>query len=326
MAPPAAPEPAGVRCPRCGYDLRGLVAAWRETCPLEGRCGECGLDFAWAEIFSALAQAPRWCVEFAPGMRVLPAALFTAAMSLAPARFWKSMRMSFPLRPRRLALYVIVLAAACYACFAMAHASIVVEYAGRRGVTWGAPGPGKGTVWLHAALLPFSDRAVHQITVGPPGAGVLRLSPRMFLVYWPVGIHFTAAAVPAVIAGPLVLAALVATRRQANVRAVHLVRMTAYSAVWLAAVWTIGSVMHVASWKGMWLARSAAVERVQAIAMVLWMLLLWHAAIRHYLRLRHAWATAIAATVTGVLGGMIALLAINRGLALGFLQTFGLPE
>jgi hypothetical protein len=30
--------------------------------------------------------------------------------------------------------------------------------------------------------------------------------------------------------------------------------------------------------------------------------------------------------VTGVLGGMIALLAINRGLALGFLQTFGLPE
>ena len=53
------------RCPRCGYDLRGVVTTWADACPLESTCSECGLFFAWSEVIGPLAPRPGWCVEFA---------------------------------------------------------------------------------------------------------------------------------------------------------------------------------------------------------------------------------------------------------------------
>ena len=54
------------RCPRCGYDLRGVVATWAEACPLQSTCSECGLALEWSEVVGARARRPGWCVEFAP--------------------------------------------------------------------------------------------------------------------------------------------------------------------------------------------------------------------------------------------------------------------
>ena len=105
-------QPARVRCPRCGYDLRGLVATWEDCCPLEGVCSECGLTLRWAEVLVPEKLAPRWCVEFARSRRDLPGAcMATFVRSYRPWRFWTSIRMAYPVRGKRLAVYVLLLLA-----------------------------------------------------------------------------------------------------------------------------------------------------------------------------------------------------------------------
>jgi len=44
-------------CPRCQYNQSGTVAAWPTdavgaACPLQGRCPECGLDFACRDVLN----------------------------------------------------------------------------------------------------------------------------------------------------------------------------------------------------------------------------------------------------------------------------------
>ncbi len=98
-----------VRCPRCGYDLRGAVAAWAESCPLQGQCAECGLAFSWAHLLCPATFEPQWCVEFAPRRRFLRAAGATFGRSFRPWRFWSAIKMSMPVRRRRLVGYALLL-------------------------------------------------------------------------------------------------------------------------------------------------------------------------------------------------------------------------
>lgn len=53
------------RCPRCRYDLRSAVAGWLDQCPLEGRCSECGLAFAWQEVMDPAKLPHAWGVGLA---------------------------------------------------------------------------------------------------------------------------------------------------------------------------------------------------------------------------------------------------------------------
>ncbi len=109
MTPPVLPESAP-QCPRCGYDLRGAVAAWRHACPMTGTCTECGLSFDWAEVLVPQKFEPRWCVEFTrPPQRFAWACLGTILRSALPWRFWSALNMSMPVRPVRLAAYLAVL-------------------------------------------------------------------------------------------------------------------------------------------------------------------------------------------------------------------------
>jgi hypothetical protein len=94
-------------CPRCGYDLRGTVATWEDSCPLSGVCTECGLELSWAEVLVPEKYEPRWCIEFEPRKRRLfRAAIATLARSFVPWRFWRDLKMSHPIRWRRLSIYL----------------------------------------------------------------------------------------------------------------------------------------------------------------------------------------------------------------------------
>ncbi len=98
------------RCPRCGYDLRGAIGTWTEQCPLQGTCAECGLQFSWAEVLHPEKFEPRWCVEFAPGMRrIIQASASTFIRSFWPLGFWRALKMSMPIRWRRLVMYIAIL-------------------------------------------------------------------------------------------------------------------------------------------------------------------------------------------------------------------------
>ncbi|UCD76647.1 MAG: hypothetical protein JSV91_06920 [Phycisphaerales bacterium] len=99
-----------IRCPRCGYDQRGIVATWKDSCPLEGTCSECGLIINWSEVLQPEKYEPLWCVEFARGRARLPnAALRTYLRSFRPWRFWSQLKMASLIRWRRLTTYLLLL-------------------------------------------------------------------------------------------------------------------------------------------------------------------------------------------------------------------------
>lgn len=76
-------------CPRCGYDLSGAVDAWRDQCPLEGVCPECGGRFAWGDRFR-FGACP-WLFEW-HGRRLFQRLFVTIGRALRPWSFFKSIR------------------------------------------------------------------------------------------------------------------------------------------------------------------------------------------------------------------------------------------
>lgn len=100
-----------IRCPRCGYDLRGKVATWEDACPLAGTCTECGLTFGWAEVILPEKFEPTWCVEGCGrgAVRFIRSCIGTLARSFVPWSFWRRLSMSHRIRPRRIAAYLGVL-------------------------------------------------------------------------------------------------------------------------------------------------------------------------------------------------------------------------
>jgi hypothetical protein len=91
----------GLECPRCGHDLRGVVASWREACPLTGICTECGLELEWADVLSARLSLPRWSVEGCRGLhswiKRLGPQLFMA--TVRPRLLLRRIRMEHAFRP-----------------------------------------------------------------------------------------------------------------------------------------------------------------------------------------------------------------------------------
>ncbi len=91
------------QCPRCDYDLCGQIAAWQTECPLAGQCPECGLTFAWTDLFN-VEPPPRWSYEHAKGS--FPAHIWSLVRSVArvafPRRLWSTLKLSFPIVPSRL--------------------------------------------------------------------------------------------------------------------------------------------------------------------------------------------------------------------------------
>ncbi len=117
------PDP---RCPRCGYDQRGEIERWGTQCPLVGVCTECGLELDWSQILRPELYEPRWCVEFAGRRRSIPlACVRTFFRSLRPFKFWRRMRMAFPVRGRRLAIYV----ASLFVPFMLAYLAVQLTVA-----------------------------------------------------------------------------------------------------------------------------------------------------------------------------------------------------
>lgn len=310
-----------VTCPRCGYDLRGAIAAWTESCPLRGKCTECGLALDWAEVMSGSAYEPLWCVEFAARRRVIAAAFATMVMVFVPWKLWSSVRMDFPVRGGRLATYVAVLMATCYLSFCVAHGQYV-RFFWR--ASFGPPTPmtnpmSASEAAARAALSPFSDAPLGQVVLR---SGAIRRNNSSWEM---VGVWRDASCVLlfgllVVVAAPCVPAALLASRHRAAVRLRHLVRLVVYSLGWLPGLWGLvlaTALLHTLermlgrSLAGLWAVRG---EYAMLIGVPLLVFLWWEAAVRQYLHMQLSWAIAVAVTLLAV-GGGLALMGV---LAPGF--------
>jgi hypothetical protein len=76
---------------------------------MHGTCTECGLEFEWAYVLHPEKFEPRWCVEFAPAMRLPRSCAATFVRSLWPPGFWRRHNMAHALRRRRLLIYIVFL-------------------------------------------------------------------------------------------------------------------------------------------------------------------------------------------------------------------------
>lgn len=102
-------------CPRCRYDLAGVVASWRSACPCAGVCSECGLDFLWPDLLRADRQVDRTFIEHAARLSELPRAAFkTWRMALYPRAFWSWIRLHHEIRPRRMLLWLLLITLPLY--------------------------------------------------------------------------------------------------------------------------------------------------------------------------------------------------------------------
>ena len=296
-------------CPRCGYDLRGSAQSWRNACPLDGRCAECGLAFAWRDILTE-ALLPSWCVEFS-SRRGLPRTLVeTLGRSCSPWRFWSSVKMTHATRPRRLVVYVLFLTLSCYGILAATTGIFV--YKNWRDL-FGPGGQATNTMWIGEAVvrsmvLPLSGEPLGIYTWKRLGRRSPYMAPREFLGnLWVAWSLLWYGAIVAVL-GPLALIGLIASRRRAGIRPRHLVRAFVYSLGWVPFVWASGMAVPAR-----WLAVG---DYVLLLVIPTFVLLWWHAVVRRYLRMEHSWVVAASVTVLAMGGALV----IMSGVASGFVE------
>lgn len=302
-------------CPRCGYDLSGVVAAWRESCPMVGTCSECGLGLDWGETLNPMLRMPKWFVEnrksvaWRGAMRTLPRALL-------PWRFWGAVRMSFPVAPRRIALFLLLLAACFYATAGVAAALNVYE---QRTFPWHAGEIGDYDE-LVALFLPF-------VYVGSPSFG-----GNLIFNGW------TAAAGVWFLFVPVAFFLLPTTLRRAKVLPRHLGRAAAYGLVGLVllldahlALWVGVEALYTKwgragwPWLGVYSWRLVRPEWFYPAGSALWLFIWWHAATRRYLRLPNAGAVALALVLLAGLATLLVVASLQLAGATTMLDAWLVP-
>jgi hypothetical protein len=294
-------------CPRCDYDMRGLVGSWSDACPLEGTCSECGLSFHWRDVLHPAYGIAPWCVETKRSLRALPAQVIGTLLRTArPRRFWSSIALHHAIRWPRLAALVVSLMLATLILLDLATAAIGV--ADHRDVlTRGATSPVADLeVFVGFVTRPLSVRGVAGYVYRRASGGTFAvngLSPRDYVlglwgVHWPV----IAGSLLTPLTTAIAFAALPIASRRARVRPRHLVRVGTYGVV----VPVGGLALAVAgpTWSALLhppIVETHGLHLAAALLLIVGTFTWWHAAIDRYLRMERAMAVALSVTVIGLL-------------------------
>lgn len=289
-----------LHCPLCEYNLRGLT---------EPRCPECGATFSWDELRDPSRRLHPYLFEHHPE-RPVTAFWDTLVGSLRPRRFWRMLFPTQPSRPKRLIKYWLI----CVVLGLLAplvqlgveanwlqvdHQSERTNLARRASKGW-TPPPGMTLQQVQDFWYPLfpSPSFVMEILGFSRRAGWGYAAKQT----WWIGCYFQLmllVAWPAVAVGVMML--LRATMRRAQVRRVHLARVAIYSgdlAVWsglislplvilFALTAPTGGPMSDWSMLVLWLPVIAFFIMTDRLAL----------AIANYLRVRHAFGTALAVQV-----------------------------
>jgi hypothetical protein len=306
-----------INCPRCGYDLRGVVTSWINSCPLHGNCSECGLHIPWRTLVGE-RRYPLWSFEHAIA-KPLRRFLQTVLRLARPRAFWHELAMWHEIRWARLIGFVFITIAVVHLSAAAIAGSIKAERVIRSNreeiarYSWLA----KSSVANSGAMRLFPPPPTSWYA-GAPSAALGELWPYSMRK----GLGASAVVHPAVVYGllvtlvmPAAFIALPQTLRRAKVRRGHIVRVFLYSLVafpFLLAVWSGSLWVVVGGW------RSIPYEFLQTrflqqhegtiltFMCFLWLLAWWGTAVKYYLRLPRSWMIAFAMlTISGLVGTVV---------------------
>ena len=318
-------------CPRCGYDLSGKLEGYRESCPLDDVCSECGCEFRWSRVTSD-RPPPGWFVEH-DRRSILLTVPSTLAMLLAPLRFWRRVMMED--RPGW-GRAVLIPVSAYLLCGVLTAGALGIEAfrSLRAPPRWYFATWPDGTSLAVATRIagglvnPLSARelggpryvlAIHD-AVFPGGGRVIatRRSAAELLGLPPSAI----ASVPLAVSvfTPAVFLLPASTRKRYRVRVWHVARIGTYGLAGAIVISCIGVVYFAWSDSWGWGARSGLWywlgPLVPVASIAVWNLLWWWSATRSYLRIERALAFAGPLVLAGLLAGFTAtvvLLALVDG-------------
>lgn len=215
-------------CPRCGYDLSGAVAAWKDSCELVGTCPECGLGYDWADVLRPERMLLPGFVEHAlprgaEGRRwYLRRAVRTWLWTIWPMAFHRRVQLHHRINLARMFAWLPVMCVLMVLLGAAAEAMNVAVYYWLPGRSWKVFMEGLGTFVNSASLGMAVYRPGYWYWVGFRGMGF-----GLPVYFWAV-VAFCALV-------PLLLLAMPETRLRAQVRTVHVLRASIFGMSWLVA-------------------------------------------------------------------------------------------
>lgn len=298
------------QCPRCGYDLGGLVSLWEEAgcCRLEGRCSECGLGFEWGLIF-ADSEHP-WVCDVHHLKKRWRRLFKTIMMTFWPWRFWREVAMTDKVSMIRLLAIPLILFGILLGFQVLAN-----EWWSHQS-DWLEPNP---LVWIEVARWGF------QMLGSPPtwssawNGDVTSIMNGVLLaiVLWCALMVMSFGLLPH-------------SMRQARVAKRHLWRVAVYTYVPLVPYFIIwifldlimyglakytGSILFVEFWRWQMLGCSV----VPVIGWFIWQLTCWTIACDRYLKLPHSFGIAFLLSVaSGLLIAVVGVLWYNYSLVGSF--------
>lgn len=319
-----------IACPRCGYDLRGVVESWEEVCPMLGTCAECGLEFEWGELLSPRRMRPVWCVEFALGWTIVLAAFKTVLiLFFKPRKFWRELKMTHEPNWPRMTAIAIPLLLAGYLVFAGSVSSMSFNQY-RRAKQSLSPAPLEPIeIGIYAALNPFSNYGsgfgfysprdyarrfrpsdIWQHSLAAIRTNAFLLPWRTERWWWKPHSIFLAHGIMLVVLCPLAFLALPQSLRQAKVRWRHIARIGLYSLAALAPPFILLMHFQISTWS-----RLTRFGEYSAFGMLLFpaacMIIWWSLAAKHYLKLPHSWGVGICMVVLAYASGLFTIALID---------------
>ncbi|MHC4909241.1 MAG: hypothetical protein ACYTF9_05930 [Planctomycetota bacterium] len=294
-------------CPRCDYDMQGVVDAWVETCPLEGACSECGLALPWRDVLDPGYGMGRWCVETRRSFAAWPSqVLGTLARAARPRRFWSSIPLNQSIRWRRLLGFVVSLAVLALLLLDLATAAIAVadhRDTQARGATTAVTDL---EVFVAAATKPLSARPLAGYVYQRAGGGTLAVNALSAANYvrglWGRWWSIAAAVLIVPFTTAIAFAALPVARRRAKVRPRHIARVAAYGFI----VSLVALLLAVAgsTWSALLhppIVRPNALHALAVVVLVLGAIVWWHAAAERYLRMERPLVVAVGVAIIGLM-------------------------
>jgi hypothetical protein len=320
-----------VCCPRCGYDQRGVIATWIDSCPMQGTCSECGLNWEWGELFAPYMQLPVWSIEGARNILqqiwALPA---TFGLMHYPKEFWRDLKMHDPIRFSAFVRSLVFWFVSITLIFACAVGRIAWQ-----SVPPGTPLSRSIETAMYAAVSPFSSSPPNwyalpswKFSTGPPGpthwwryfaghyyfpdpanlqVALLTKNPWDFAFsFW----FFDAGEIVMLLASaaiPLCFMLLPVTVRRSRIRPVHLVRISMYSMFWPFLFVTLKVALRLPDF---WMYTQRLYNQMLVIEICVGPILLWfwwRSALKYYLHVPNA--TALASCVV-VMGWLLVFMAV----------------
>jgi len=296
-------------CPKCGYDQSGEILTWQSRCPLDGRCPECGLGFAWGDVFDPSRTELRWYVEHAHSKWAMLKRTGGTLRRLAlPWVYWRAVGVEPEVRLRALLLWAVLMATGLHMLvsipigFGLWHGSSA--WYGSIGPVYGSGLKGVLVPMINAVGSPFVDAFIYRPTGGirviwgMSAGGEMRDTILVTLPFIGMTLFWM-----------LVMLVAPVTRKQAKIRAPHVIRATLISSltIVLAFELTRGAyVLDVLSSRSAfagWFWQRVLTESLIPIMMI-WVLLFWASAIRAGWKIRVSWLLIILGSIASLLGGL----------------------